>query len=197
MWVWLAGAVVLLGIGAYLRAWLAYPSDRTPEGAYLRIMSAVNRGKPQDFFAYLETEAQHACFTVGDYRKRSRELVQSSYPEVERAKMLQLLGDVAIHPDGPDVFADYAAKRKWLDALRRDLSGVSRVEIQGERATVQTIRGTRYPFRRRENGIWGLTLFTPELSEQATRAARDFAPGALHRRSASDDATTVSDRSQP
>jgi hypothetical protein len=182
---WLATLVVLIGVGvgAYLRAWLAYPSDRTPEGAYLRVMSAVNRGKPEDFFAYLETEAQHACFTIGDYRKRSRELVQQSYPEAERAKTLELLGDIALHPDGPEVFTDFATQRKWLDALRRDLSGVSRVEIQGERATVETIKGTRYPFRRRENGIWGLTLFTPELSELATRAARDFA---LHESAAAD-----------
>jgi hypothetical protein len=38
------------------------------------------------------------------------------------------------------------------------------------------VRGTRYPFRRRpENGIWGLTLFTPTLTAEAERAARDFA----------------------
>lgn len=34
-------------------------------------------------------------------------------------------------------------------------------------------RGTRYPFRRRPNGIWGLTLFTAELTTEAERAARD------------------------
>jgi hypothetical protein len=50
------------------------------------------------------------------------------------------------------------------------------VETRGERATVETARGTRYPFRRRpENGIWGLTLFTATLAAEAERAARDFA----------------------
>jgi hypothetical protein len=48
------------------------------------------------------------------------------------------------------------------------------VEIQGERATVVTARGTRYAFRRRENGIWGLTMFTAELSAEAERASRDL-----------------------
>jgi hypothetical protein len=39
---------------------------------------------------------------------------------------------------------------------------------------VITARGTRYPFRRRENGMWGLTLFTAELVAEAEKAARDF-----------------------
>jgi hypothetical protein len=49
------------------------------------------------------------------------------------------------------------------------------VEINGERATVETFKGTRYPFRRRENGIWGLTLFTATLESEAEKAARDAA----------------------
>jgi hypothetical protein len=36
-----------------------------------------------------------------------------------------------------------------------------------------TARGTRDGFRRRENGIWGLTLFTADLVAEAERAARD------------------------
>jgi len=39
---------------------------------------------------------------------------------------------------------------------------------------VQTAHGTRYPFRRRDNGIWGLTLFTATLSAEAEKAARDL-----------------------
>jgi hypothetical protein len=52
---------------------------------------------------------------------------------------------------------------------------VARVEIDGERASVTTARGTRYPFRRRENGIWGLTIFTADLLAESERAARDLA----------------------
>jgi hypothetical protein len=79
-------------------------------------------------------------------------------------------------PDGADVFSLYARRLGWMNRLRRDLSGIKRVDVQRERATVETVRGTRYPFRRRpENGIWGLTLFTATLAEEAERAARDFA----------------------
>jgi hypothetical protein len=38
----------------------------------------------------------------------------------------------------------------------------------------RTSRTGRYPFRRRDNGIWGLTLFTADLVAEAERAARDW-----------------------
>lgn len=166
-------------IGVPLLLWLwsivTYPSDRTPEGAYLRIVIAVNRGKPEDFFAYIETRAQHACYTIRNYRKKARERVLAAYPEPERTRLSQAYAAEAEAPDGSDVFALLSRQRGFLDRLRRDMSGKVRVEINGERATLLTAKGTRYPFRRRENGIWGLTLFTPVLEAEAERAARDAA----------------------
>jgi hypothetical protein len=170
-----AVAVVLGGAGWFAWSWLTYPSDRTPEGAYLRVMSAVNRGKPEAFFAYLETAAQHACYTIRTYRKQARDRVAAAYPEPERERLLRAYAAEADAPDGADVFALHARQRGWLDRLRRDLSGIATVEIHGDRATVQTTRGTRYPFRRRENGIWGLTLFSATLVAEAEKAARDAA----------------------
>jgi hypothetical protein len=175
-----AAKLIVAALALALCAWVAwahitYPSDRTPEGAYLRIVSAVNRGSPEAFFAYLETPAQHACYTIRDYRRRARERVSAAYPEPERSKLLALYEAEALAPDGADVFALYARRRGWLSRLRRDLSGVRAVERKGERATVVTARGTRYPLRiRPENGIFGLTLFTAELVSEAERAARDF-----------------------
>lgn len=169
----LAAVVGLAGWGLWAR--LTIPSDRTPEGAYLRVMIAVNRGHPQGFFAYLETRAQHACYTILDYKRKARERVVQAYPEPERTRMSRELAVFADLKDGPEVFAYLAGQRGWVARLRRDLSGVAHVEQDGERATVQTARGTRYPFRvRSENGIWGLTLFTADLVQEAERAARDY-----------------------
>lgn len=167
------GGALLVPAGWFAFAWLTYPSDRTPEGAYLRVMSAVNRGEPKEFFAYVETAAQHACFTIRTYRKQARDRVLEAYPEPERSRLAKEYEATAEAPDGSDVFAIYAEQRGWVNRLRRDLSGVKKVEINGERATVETVRGTRYPFRRRDNGIWGLTLFTGVLVAEAEKAARD------------------------
>lgn len=152
-----------------------FPSDQTPLGAYQRIVIAVNEGNPASFFAYTETEAQHACYTIRDYRRKSAAQIRANYPEPEKARALAPYQAIADAPDGANVFAIYARQMGWLDRLRRDLSGVDRIEINGDRASVQTVRGARYPFRRRENGLWGLTLFTAALTAEAERAARDAA----------------------
>ncbi len=174
VWLWVAIGLGLVPLLWFVLAWVTYPSDHTPEGAYLRIVAAVNRGRPEEFFAYIETQAQHSCYTIRDYRRQARERVLTSYPEPERSRMAAEYEAEAAAVDGRDVFALHARRRGWLDRLRRDMSGAARVEIRGERATVETVRGTRYPFRRRENGIWGLTLFTATLVGEGEKAARDF-----------------------
>jgi len=170
----LAGLASVLLI-AFVWAHVSFPSDRTPEGAYLRVVIAVNRGRAQDFFAYTETRAQHACYTIRDYRKKMRERVLQSFPEPERSRLAAEYAEQAAAPDGADVLAIYAKQNGWMNQLRKDMSGVAKIEVQGERATVQTAHGTRYPFRRRDNGIWGLTQFTAILSAEAEKAARDLA----------------------
>lgn len=152
-----------------------FPSDHTPEGAYLRIAHGLTDGKLEVAFPYLETEAQWASYTVRENRKRALDLVRRSYPDDERAPLEKAYSPFASAPDGADVFALYAKERGWDKRLKRDLSGVASVDLQGERASVVTVRGTRYPFRKRENGIWGLTIFTADLVAEAERTTRDLA----------------------
>jgi len=174
----LLAVVVLLALlmwgGSVAIAHRPFPPDTSPDGAYDRIALAIAERRPRDAFAYLETEAQWACFTIRDLRQKACDRVLASYPQDQQGKLLDAWHEEAEAPDGPDIFALFAARRGWVARLERDLSGVDHVEVQGERATVVTARGTRYAFRRRENGIWGLTLFTAELDAEAERAARDL-----------------------
>ena len=167
------GALLFFASGRVMRR--PFPSDRTPEGAYLRIAKSLDEGHPREMFAYLETEAQWASYSIRDARAEASGRVAASYPEPERSSLLDAYAPFARAADGADVFALLASKRGWPLRMRRDLSGVASVETEGERASVVTARGTRYPFRRRENGIWGLTLFTAELLAESERAARDLA----------------------
>jgi hypothetical protein len=166
--------VLALGVGTWTMSRQSFPPDATPEGAYARIAYAVAQGRLRDAFPYLETDAQWAAFSVRDMRRKARDRVRASYPPAEGQPLLAAWGAAADAPDGADVFAWMANARGWVARLERDMSGVAHVEIAGERATVVTARGTRYPFRRRDNGIWGLTIFTAELLAEAERAARDL-----------------------
>ncbi len=172
--------LVLAGIAGLLLAGAAqimrhpFPSDRTPEGAYLRIAKSVDEDHPREIFPYLETEAQWASFSIRDARAEACRRVGASYPEPERPPLLAAYCPFDEAKDGADAFALVARNNGWSARLRRDLSGVALVDASGDRATVVTSRGTRYAFRRRENGIWGLTLFTATLLQESERAARDL-----------------------
>jgi hypothetical protein len=171
---WGVGIALALCLGGLLLWWSRFPPDTTPEGAYLRIAHALGKGEVKPIFPYLDDDAQHAAFTVIDYRRRSLEAIEAAYPEPERTQLGNELRPVASLGDGSEYWERVARERGWVAQLRRDLSGIASVEVVGERATVVTARGTRYAFRRRAGGIWGLTLFTAELLADAERAARDF-----------------------
>jgi hypothetical protein len=151
-----------------------FPRDTVPEGAYARIALAITEGHPRDCFAYLETKAQWACYTIRDYRKKAAERIVKAYPEPQKSAALAPYASESSAPDGADIWLLLADRAGFLSRLRKDLSGARDVDTEGERATIQTARGTRYAFRRRENGIWGLTTFTPELLAESEKAARDY-----------------------
>lgn len=140
----------------------------------MRIAQAVNQDRPQDFFAYTDEEAQHACYSLLDNRRRARARILGGYPGPKQAEALRPFQDIAELESPADVLAYYARREGWLSQLRHDLSAVKKVEQSGPRATVVTVVGTRYALRRRPNGIYGLSAFTPFLCEEAEKSARDF-----------------------
>lgn len=140
----------------------------------MRIAFNLSHGDLRTCFHYLEERAQHAAYSIRDYRRKASERIEKVYPEPERMRLLDAYRAHATAPDGADVWVEIANRKGFVTRLRRDLSGIGKVEMVGERATVQTVRGTRYGFRRRENGLWGLTLFTADLTTEAERAARDW-----------------------
>lgn len=173
---WIFGGVAAaLGIAGFAgwKRLTRFPPDTTPEGCYLRIVVAISEGRVRDAFPYLDESARHAAYSIHEYRKRASELVAAQYPEPERTRLLDAYRVFAEAPDGADVWNEMAQRRGWTARLRRDLSGIAKLEENGERVTIETARGTRYTFRRRDNGIWGLSLFTADLVAESERAARD------------------------
>ena len=171
-----AGVAGAAGFAGWLwwRKVVEFPPDTVPQGAYFHIAALLGEGDARGCFAYLEDAAQHAAYTIRDYRKRSSDRVTAAFPEPEKSRLLEAYRPFATAPDGADVWVEMSARRGFVARLRRDLSGIAKIEIQGDRATIETAQGTRYPFRRRENGMWGLSIFTADLVAEAERAARDF-----------------------
>ena len=62
-------------------------------------------------------------------------------------------------------YACFGASAAQDQNFGKTLTGT--VAYDGSRATIETARGSRYTFRRQANGIWGITLLTPELVAEA------------------------------
>jgi hypothetical protein len=172
------GATALLAgvpLGWSVHTAVRFPSDRTPEGCYLRIALALSKTRVADCFAYLETASQHALFTIHDFRKKSLARIRASFEEPERTRLIDAYGPEGDVAGPPELWVVLARQRGWDARMRRDLSGIRAIETAGDRATIVTAQGTRYPLRRGDNGLWGLTLFTAELVEHKERCARDAA----------------------
>lgn len=168
----LALGAAVIGLGCRHKS-LPFPAEDTPEGAYARISVAIADGRFGDVFPYLEDEAQWAAHTIQKERARALAKARTSYPKDDLARLEGEIGPDARAADGVEVFVRIAKARGWITRLRHDLSGVVRVERDGDRATVVTARGTRYPMRRRKVGIYGLTIFTADLADGAEKATRD------------------------
>lgn len=166
--------VVLVPLLWSLFAKFRFPSEKTPEGAYLRLVVAFGPGKVRDAFPYLEDEAQAALYTIHEYRKKSLEKVRASFKEPEKSRWEAEYRQHGDAPDPESLWVAMAAERGWDRRMRKDLSGIATIERKDRRVTVETARGTRYPFRLGDNGIWGLTLFTADLVDLKQRAARDY-----------------------
>jgi hypothetical protein len=165
-------AAVPLGWSVYTG--LRFPSDRTAEGCYMRLALAFAKSRLADCFPYLETTSQHALYGIHDFRKRAVERIRASFEEPERSRLLEDYEPEAAAASPPELWVVMATRRGWDTRLRKDLSGIRSVEVVGDRATVVTAQGTRYPFRRGDDGLWGLTLFSAELVTHRDRSKHDL-----------------------
>jgi hypothetical protein len=168
-------ALALMSAVAFFALRKPFPPDTTPEGAYLRVAQSVIQGRLRDAFPYLETEAQWSCYSIRDDRREAASQIEKFFPEAERVKLASSYAAEAKSADGADILLLMSQRFGFEKRLSKDLSGIVKTEIEGDRATLTTARGTRYSMRRRDNGIWGLTLFTAELMQERARASRDRA----------------------
>lgn len=159
------------------RALVSEPAPTSPEGAYVRVAARISSGDAKGVYALLDDRARDACARLSRARKEASALVESTFPEPDRTRLLAEYEPIASAADLEGVWLALSSARGYATNLRRDLSGVASVERDVEAdgaATIVTARGARYPFTRRSDGTWGLSLFTEEIVTDAWRAERDL-----------------------
>ncbi len=172
---WIGGAAVVAALLA--AAWMSwvhasYPSDREPRGAYVRIVESVTRNRPEDFFAYLEDAAQHACFTIRDYRKAALGRVRASFPGERAARVRAALRSDRGCSRRSRGIGLLCAKAKAGSQARSRLARAAAVEIQGERAARR--HGAGHSLQLPTPCGWDLGAhgLSPKLTSEARRAQR-------------------------
>ena len=150
------------------------PSETTPEGAYARIAMVLSAGDERGVLAYLDDASVRACDTIWRDHQAASDLVDRTFPEPERSRLVAAYRAHALATSVSDVWLELARRNAFLRTLRQDLSGVATVEAAGDGAVVVTARGARYPFRRRSDGTWGLTIFSNALAREADKAEMDL-----------------------
>jgi hypothetical protein len=179
-WALLGLAALAVGLVALfvVRAFSSLPPETQPEGAYVRVAERISGGEERRVFALLDDRAKDACDRLWKARREASNRVDGAYPEPERTRLLEKYKPVAGAESAEEAWDVLAVRRGWIALLRKDLSGVTKVVVDdaggGEAATIETARGARYPFAKRANGTWGLSLFTAELVDDAWRAERDL-----------------------
>ncbi len=184
IWIALAALAALAIVFVGWRLLAGAPPDTQPEGAYVRVAERISAADARGVFTLLDDDGKSACERLWRARREASTLVESTYPEpradrpldlgAERAQLLESYRPIADAEDPAAVWVVLAAQRSWIAILRRDLSGVTKVDLDGDMAVIHTARGTQYPFAKRANGTWGLSLFTTELVADAWRAERDL-----------------------
>src|SRR5260221_5660264 len=116
------GLPVAVVVAFVLRSRAAFPKETTPEGAYARIAVAIAGGRPRDCFAYLETQAQWASYTIRDYRSQAAARIAQAYPEPDKTTMLASYRRAAGAADRDDLWLALAEGRRSIARPRKDLS---------------------------------------------------------------------------
>lgn len=169
-------AVLAIATVAFVlfRVLVSEPPATSPEGAYVRVAARISSGDARGVYALLDDRARDACARLARARKEASALVESTFPEPDRTRLVSEYEPIAAAPDLEGVWLALSSARGYATALRRDLSGVAAAEADGDAATIVTARGARYPFSRRADGTWGLALFTEDIVADAWRAERDL-----------------------
>lgn len=135
---------------------------------------AIEEDDGAKLFRVIDVRARHAMISVVNDRRAAAEIVRRDYPEGERARTLEWLGDAAEVVDASELFARRCAQT-CRDELASRIGAVVSRERVDEIERVTTTRGTVDLHREAEGHWWGIVWRTGELDEERNRASHDLA----------------------
>lgn len=108
-----------------------------------------------------------------DARRTARSLIEADYPESEKARALEALGEAAQVSSAAELFArrcDQACLARFADAVGAPASEV----VVGDEVEVTTVRGRTLRMHAGKDGELGIVWSTAATSEERKRASSEL-----------------------
>jgi hypothetical protein len=125
------------------------------------------------FFATLDQRTRFAMISTVSSRREARALIEADYPESEKERALEALGEAAQVATGAELFArrcDLSCLNAFADAVGAPASEV----VRGDEVEVTTVRGRTLRMHAGTDGEYGIVWSTEVSAAERAQAAREL-----------------------
>ncbi|MBN2340447.1 MAG: hypothetical protein JXX29_01150 [Deltaproteobacteria bacterium] len=146
------------------------PDKKNPEGAFIRLAQCIDTASTNCLFWEIDTETRWSVSSVHKLLSQIRSQVEKSYPKDQmlRDSVYGKWKFAADAETAQEMFHRMCEETQCLQELAKGFGAVKTVTREGNTATVETMRGKRFPLRRTK-GKWGLVLFEEKLNGEKIR----------------------------
>lgn len=145
----------------------------TVRGALANAAEALEGRDAVRFFATLDQRTRFAMISTVNTRREARRLIEADYPESEKARALEALGEAAQVETGAELFArrcDLSCLNNFADSVGAPASEV----VRGDEVEVTTVRGHTLRMHAGTDGEYGIVWSTQATSAERAQAAREL-----------------------
>jgi hypothetical protein len=149
----------------------AQPTDI--RGALAESADALESRDSERVFACLDERARFAMYATVFARQAARKLIETDYPEAERARALAALGEAGEVASPQELFqrrCDATCLSGFADAVGAPVNEVN----DGDEVVVTTVRGATLHMHAGKDGGYGLVWNTKSLSDERSQASREL-----------------------
>jgi len=150
------------------------PSQQnTVRGTLANAAEALEARDAVRFFSTLDERTRFAMIATVKARAAAREAIEADYPESEKARALEALGDAAEVSTGAELFARRCGDA-CLHAFSESVGAPASEVVRGDEVEVTTVRGRTLRMHAGKDGTYGIVWSTRASAEERSQASREL-----------------------
>jgi len=166
----------ILTFGWLLTGCKTQPPDRTtPTGAFSRIARCIDGASTECLFTELDNETRWTVSSIHKILQQTRQTVEKSYPEdidLRNGVYGIWLKESTAQTD-VEMFDILCRKHQCLKSLARGFGAVKTKRVEGDIATITTMRDATFKLKKNKNQ-WGIILLSDVLEGEKIRLSNSL-----------------------